>query len=192
MCYFKGVRQFTMGDQRYHEFMELYRPLHGAFVRFCSSHGYGIIDTDDLVQETILHVLQRFGSVREKEKLLGYMIATASNLVKNQLRRRKFQGQFNENAFRKLESRTGNAELSMEIHLLYEAMNKLPHRDKEALILFEINGFSMQEIAVIQQSQLSATKTRISRARQKLRELLDDEPKTRRLVSKTPQLFMFL
>lgn len=181
-----------MGDQRYCEFMELYRPLHGAFVRFCSSHGYGIIDTDDLVQETVLHVLQRFESIREKEKLLGYMIATASNLVKNQLRRRKFQGQFDEKAFRKLESRTGDPELTMEIHLLYEAMNKLPHRDKEALILFEVSGFSMQEIAVIQDSGMSATKTRISRARQKLRELLGDGVHTRKLVHKTPQLFTLL
>jgi len=181
-----------MNEQQHREFLELYRPLHDAFVRFCSSHAYGVMETEDLVQETILCVLQRFEGVRDKQKLLGYMIAAASNIVKNHLRRRKFQGKYDERALRKLEGRLSDPEAAIDVHLLHQAMNKLPLKDKEALILFEITGMSMQEIADIQQAGLSATKTRISRARQKLRELLGEKERTRRLAVRLPALLTLL
>lgn len=31
------------------EFLALYKPVHERFVRYCSSHAYGIMETQDLV-----------------------------------------------------------------------------------------------------------------------------------------------
>lgn len=174
-----------MAEAVHEEFLKLYQPIHTQFVRYCSNHAYGIMDTQDLVQEAVLATLQRFDSIREKEKLLGYLIATANNIIRNHLRRKKFSGQFNEKDFRKLESKNIDAETAMDIHHLHMALNQLPVKDKEAILLFEISGFSIEEIAVMQESSPGATKTRLSRAREKLRNLLDVEPTLKKTNTKT-------
>ncbi|HTL82426.1 MAG TPA: RNA polymerase sigma factor [Bacteroidia bacterium] len=154
--------------------MRLYTPLHDRFARYCSNHAYGIMDAEDLVQETILATLQRFHTIREPEKLFGYMISVANNIVRDHLRRKKFTGDYNEKAFRRLESRSTDPETAMDIHHLHLALQQLPVRDKEAILMFEISGFSIEEIAAVQNSGTNATKTRLSRAREKLRILMGD------------------
>jgi RNA polymerase sigma-70 factor (ECF subfamily) len=165
-----------MAEAVHDEFLKLYQPIHSRFVRYCSNHAYGLMETEDLVQETVLSTLQRFHSIREKEKLLGYLIATANNIVRNHIRRKKFSGAFSEKAFHRLESYSVNPEVAMDIHHLHLALNKLPVKDKECILLFEISGFSIEEIAVIQHSTAGAIKTRLSRARDKVRDLLEDRP----------------
>jgi RNA polymerase sigma-70 factor (ECF subfamily) len=45
------------------------------------------------------------------------------------------------------------------------------------VILFEINGFSVREIAGMQGSSEASVKMKLSRARKRLRELLTDSPR---------------
>lgn len=181
-----------MAEATHEEFLRLYKPLHQQFVRYCSNHAYGLMETEDLVQETILSTLQRFDSIREKEKLIGYMITAANNIVRNHLRRKKFKGDFNEKAFRRLEAGGTDAETALDIHHLHVALQQLPVKDKEAILLFEINGFSIEEIAAIQGATAGATKTRLSRAREKLRVLMEDEVPQPEPAGKVSQLFMLL
>jgi RNA polymerase sigma-70 factor, ECF subfamily len=181
-----------MAEAVHEEFLALYRPIHDQFVRYCSNHAYGLIDTDDLVQETVLSTLQRFHAIREKHKLLGYMIAAANNIVRNHLRRQKFTGTFNEKAFKRLESQGMSPETALDIHHLHLALQELPVKDKEAILLFEISGFSIDEIAVIQEATPGATKTRLSRAREKLRRMLDDSETGEPEPARTSKLFMLL
>lgn len=59
--------------------------------------------------------------------------------------------------------------------ILYQALATLPLKQRAALLLFEVGGFSIKEIATIQKAKsLSTVKSRLSRARQKLREALTD------------------
>lgn len=63
-----------------------------------------------------------------------------------------------------------------DVGFLYDALDKLPAQLREALVLFEVSGLSMAEIAVIQGTNANAVKTRVSRARSSLRQLLADRP----------------
>ena len=59
--------------------------------------------------------------------------------------------------------------------MLHQALATLSPKQRAALLLFEIGGFSIEEIAVIQKARsISAVKSRLSRARQKLREALSE------------------
>lgn len=49
------------------------------------------------------------------------------------------------------------------------ALATLPAVQREAVVLFEIDGFSIEEIAVLQRSSITAVKTRLSRGRRRLR-----------------------
>ena len=51
----------------------------------------------------------------------------------------------------------------------------MPEALRETLILFEVSGFTVREIAEIQQTSEGAVKTRLSRTRQTLREMLAED-----------------
>lgn len=157
------------------KFLSWYEPHHDSFVRFCSSRAFGIMETEDLVQEALLKTLEGFDRIQDESKTLGYMIGIVQNIVRNQKRRMKFQGDWEELVLEKLESKTLNPEVALDIQYLLKALNQLPEKQSEAIMLFEISGFSIREIAEIQDSSESATKTRISRGRKKLKELLSEK-----------------
>lgn len=166
------------------DFLQWYEPIHPALTRYCSSRAWGFIETEDLVQEAVLATLQNFGRVRNKERLLGFMIGVVNNIIKNKLRRRKFRGEWDEKLMEKIESRITDPAIALDIHYLHKTLEQLPERQREALTLFEISGFSIREISVIQKSTEAATKTRLSRARKQLRKLLSEENSTMSLAQR--------
>lgn len=133
------------------------------------------MDAEDLVQESLLATLQSFHKIKNKELLLSYLFSVASNIVKNKKRRLKFSASWDEQIMEKLESRVDDPETALDIHYLYKAIEQLPANQREAIVLFEISGFSVKEIAKIQQSSTEAVKTRLSRSRKKLKEMLSDQ-----------------
>ena len=150
------------------------------------------MDSKDLVQETVLKTLQAFHKIQHKERLLSFMIGVASNIVKNKLRRKKFSAVWNEHAMQQLECKTPSPEVSLEIHCLYKALQQLPALQKEAIILFEISGFSIAEISEMQKSTIGATKTRLSRGRQRLKNLMSEQNRRVSMVYALPFLFSIL
>lgn len=138
---------------------------------------YGVMEPKDLVQETILVVLQNWDKIQKKDSLLAFMISVAANRLKMQNRKLKHQTrlELEKEAIKTLESKTQSPELAYDIHMLYKAMDQLPTKEKECLVLFEISGFSIKEISDIINEGESAIKTRLSRTRQKLRQMLEDK-----------------
>ena len=68
-----------------------------------------------------------------------------------------------------------NTEIDAEVYLLHRALALLPEAQREALILFEISGFSIKEVAGLQAVSISAVKQRLKRGRKKLTEILPFE-----------------
>lgn len=178
--------------EMHHEFLELYEPIHERFVKYCNSHAYGWIEAEDLVHETILVTLQRFSSIRDKKKLLFFMMAVAGNIMKVTSRKNKFRSPYDEDAFKQLEAKISDPETALDVHYLYQALNRLHAKEKEAVLLFEVSGLSVREIGEVQHSNEGAVKTRLSRARQKLREMLSDEPAQVKTASEVSTLFTIL
>ena len=74
-----------------------------------------------------------------------------------------------------LEAKINDPETALDVHYLYKALSQLHPKEKDAVLLFEVSGFSIKEISEIQQSNEGAVRTRLSRARRKLKEMLSDE-----------------
>lgn len=60
-------------------------------------------------------------------------------------------------------------------HALQQALRQLPMADRSALALAYVHGLSLNDVARIEGVSLAAVKTRLHRARQALRELLNTE-----------------
>jgi len=170
-----------MKNTSHQGFLKEYERIHESFTRYCSSRSYGIMGTGDLVQEAVLAGLKNYDKINDKNNLLSYLIGVVNNVIRNKKRQAKFRGNWDEYLLEQLESKTPSPEIALDIHFLLKAMTQLPKQQEEALILFEISGFSIREISEIQKSSETATKTRLSRARQTLRKRFSEKPQSKSL-----------
>jgi RNA polymerase sigma-70 factor (ECF subfamily) len=69
-----------------------------------------------------------------------------------------------------------------DVRLLYETLDKLPVEQKEAIILYEIFGFSRKEIADIQQTTVLNIKMRLYRGRHLLSKLMKSDGGERNVI----------
>ena len=154
--------------------MELYTPVHERLTRYCHAITKDDDDTRDLVNDTVLAVLDNFEKIRNKDAFLYYMFGTASRIFKSNQRRKKRNPTAENKDLLRLEENGVSPEVSLDVELLYKALDKLNEKQKQAIILFEISGFSLKEICEIQKSNLSAVKVRLMRGRKKLQHLLSE------------------
>ncbi len=159
---------------RQQAFLALYEPVHSQFARFCQARAYNTCDAKDLISETVLRAYENFDKIDDSNAFLYFLIGTATNILRNQWRRQKFRGLFSWQAVSQKYTDQQNPELSVDVKLLYEALQKLPNVQREAIILFEISGFTLKQVQEIQKTSLSAVKSRIARGREKLARLLSD------------------
>ena len=172
-----------MSTDKQRIFLQAYDPHHEALTRYCHSLAYGKMDTEDLVQEVLLSTYQHFEHIRKKDQLLHYMVRAARNIsIKHQRRNRRFSTVWEqpEDTFK---AQGISPEARVDVHLLQVALQKLPSAQREAIVLFEISGLKMKEIAEIQKRSEAAVKMAISRGRGKLRKLLSEESEDQRSLA---------
>lgn len=166
-------------------FLALYEPIHESFARFCHARAYGLMEAEDLISESVLCALEKFNKLKNDEAFLSFLFSIASNILAKRNRRLKFKGEYFENDVFALKDESLDAETRLDVTILYEALNELSNAQKEALVLFEISGFSLKEVAEIQGVKLSAVKQRLKRGRENLAAIfksdqLVEEPLNRR------------
>lgn len=154
-------------------FMQAYEACHEPFARYCSALAYGKMDAQDLMQDVLLSAFQRFERIEKKDQLLHYLIRAARNRAVSVWRLGKRNTAISDQQTARLKERGASPELLMDVGILYAAIDELPDAQRDALVLFEVSGLSMAEIAAIQGINENAVKTRVSRARATVRARLD-------------------
>lgn len=149
-----------------------YQPHHEALSRYCYSMTHDQDAAKDLLSETVLKTFEQYESIKEKAYFKSYMFSVANKIYLKSFRQEKFKAKYDEKIIELKTSALSSPEHYAELSLLYDALQKLPTEQREALVLFEINGFNLKEIAVIQNCGLSAVKSRLRRGREKLEGLL--------------------
>jgi RNA polymerase sigma-70 factor (ECF subfamily) len=127
---------------------------------------------DDLVQETVARAMTNIGSFTPGTNMVAWLFTILRNLFRSQYRKRR----------REVEDPDGSYIASLklppeqfgrlEFKELIEALAKLPDVQREALLLVAASGFSYDEAAAICEVAVGTIKSRVSRARQLLAELL--------------------
>lgn len=173
------------------DFLSAYSSCEKEFVRYCSALTFGKMNTDDLVQEVLVSVFEHFDRIRQKDKLLHYLIRSARFTYIDQLRKEKFKAELLEQHTRELAAQGASPDTILDAQLVFEAMDQLPSQQAEAILQFEVLGFRIKEIAKNQQSLPGTVKTRISRGRKKLRQIMEDRdrPEAVLLIGAFPYSF---
>lgn len=160
--------------KRHHiRFLRLYKPVHEDFERFCRVRAYGEMEPSDLVNESLLIAYEKLDRLESDRAFLSFLCGISIRVLANQHRKMKPEtGAALENFATQTKT-----DQSIENYLLYEALAQLPIEQKEAIILFEISGFRIKEVAEIQGCSEDAVKQRLRRGRQRLTEILTFESK---------------
>lgn len=158
-------------------FMALLMPVLKRLEDFAVAMTRNPDDACDLVSETVLLAYENFDRLRDEQAFLGYLFSIASREYRHGCRRAGRFSAIDPEMAEGLRATGSAPDAGADIDLLYRALAQLPERQREAIVLFELSGFSMKEIQEVQGGTITAIKVRLFRARKKLATLLGvDEP----------------
>ena len=158
-------------------FQELYERHRKPVFRFAYRLSGNVENAEDLTHDCFLSLIKRVASFDPgRASLRTYLLAATRNLWLKQLRtlgRESALDEFDENDFIAESKAPLGRLLDNELSLtVAEAVAKLPPLQREALVLFEYEGVSLNEIASMVGSDVGAVKARLHRARARLRKTL--------------------
>ncbi len=130
-------------------------------------------DGDDLFQETVLRGFHRIDDLRDASRFSGWIYAVLLSVHRSRARRdfwRRFlpldQGPGLE--LDRPDPVGGIDDERWRAERVSRALALLPAVQREAVVLFEIEGFSIEEIAALQKVTVPAVKSRLQRGRARL------------------------
>jgi len=156
-------------------FLALYEPIHDRFERFCRARVYGSMDYKDLMNETLLIAYTKFEDLRSPQAFLSFLFTIAVRFLANNAKKEAKTKTDEKVDLTAITDASANADSSTKVYLLHQALALLPELQKEAIILFEISGFSIKDIMSIQNASESAVKQRLKRGRERLKAILTHE-----------------
>lgn len=127
-------------------------------------------DAEDVVQDVFTKYMCGLHFPMDKEHEKAWFIRVTINQCHDSLRRRKHR---THTSLDEMENLPGY-EQEMPF-MLRETLKNLPEKYKSVIILHYLEGFSVQEIAKICRISVSATKMRLSRGRELLKNELEME-----------------
>ena len=126
-------------------------------------------DADDLAQDALVKAYLSCAGYQDKGKFRSWLYKIAYNTFLNHKASLRNTQSIDE--ARTLVSST-SADNGFEHQDLYLALRTLPPKERSAITLFYLNGYSIKEIAAITDTSEDAVKKQLSRGRDKLKERL--------------------
>lgn len=164
-----------MNKSKQNKFLSIYEPVHDRFERFCRARVYGDMDYKDLMNETLLLAFQKFDELKDPNAFLSFLFSIAVRILANNNRKKKETSDDFVARSANYTDVNAQTDADAEVFLLHKALAHLKTEQRESIILFEISGMSIKEIAEIQATSESNVKQRLRRGREKLRQVLTFE-----------------
>lgn len=135
-------------------------------------------DAEDCAQEAMLRAYRAFDSFRGDAAFSTWIIRIAMNCCNDYLRRQKNVLSLDEMQETGFEARDassgpyGQLEDKERMRLLHQALRQLKEEYRRLIVLRDMQGFSYEELAETLNLNLGTVKSRLSRARKELCEIL--------------------
>jgi RNA polymerase sigma-70 factor (ECF subfamily) len=166
-------------DATWERLTALLGPVHSAAVatarRLCRSQAEG----DDLYQDTVLRAFEKLHTLRDESRFRSWFYATLLSRHRNRYRsgfwkrRVPFEQAFPQGTEPVGEDGRERWAESVRAKRAAEALATLDAAQREAVVLFEIDGFTIEEIADLQRASVPAVKSRLVRGRRALRRIYE-------------------
>lgn len=174
----KLVENAIRGDARAFEIlMESHESrMYAVALRMCQNRE----DAQDCLQEAMIRIYKALPTFKGESSFSTWAYRITMNTCLDDLRRKKNKGASSLDALLDLGWSPADEENTPERKLnqnetrreISRAIQSLPEDMRAAIILRDIHGFSYEEIASMLSINIGTIKSRISRGREKLREIL--------------------
>src|SRR5687768_9172907 len=135
------------------DFIELLKPVYNSVLNYCIALARNEVEAKDLLQDSLLKALENFAALRDEKKFKSwlftiltrqyYALYQKSTIKKTFLREVPYETVVFPQIFEK--------EINeLKQNILTEAMKLISEKEGAAIVLFEVGGFSMEEIRIIQ------------------------------------------
>jgi RNA polymerase sigma-70 factor, ECF subfamily len=156
------------------DFEQIVSAYYESLYRFALSLTHSESDARDLTQETFRRLLQKWGQLRDRAKVKTWLFTT---LYREHLDTVQRAGRFTSAeglaAGQELPELAAPPDNSLDGELAREALMGLAEPFRSALVLFYLDDHSYKEIAQILGVPIGTVMSRISRARELLRQRLE-------------------
>lgn len=140
-------------------------------------------DAQDCAQEAMVRIYRAMGSFNGQSALATWIYRITMNTCLDELRRRKARkvtslDSLVDNGWSPTDTGDTPEEHGLRVekqNALNQAIQSLPDDMRAAIILRDVKGYSYDEIASILDANVGTIKSRISRGREKLREILSKQ-----------------
>lgn len=173
------------GDQA--AFLQIYERHRDPIFRFSYRLSGSVETAEDITHDCFLGLIRKPGNFTPgRASLRTYLLSAARNLWLKQLRtqgRELALDDFEDDQFVEIGKQPLRTVLDKELGLkVQDAVASLPPLQREALVLFEYEGLALGEIASLVGTDVGAVKSRLHRARERLRSTLQPYLNTTREI----------
>ena len=133
------------------------------------------MEAEDILQEVFLKILAKIDTLKESDKLKSWMYSIARNAIFDHFRlQKKADQQLADLIYEEEEEPVHNSSMKEAESWIGLYINDLPENYKQAIVLSEIKGMSIGEIAKTLDISYTNARARVSRGRQTLKKNLTD------------------
>ncbi len=152
---------------------EVWKEYHSRLRAFIKSKISYEAATDDILQDVFLKIHSSLASLKDDTKLKSWIYQIARNAIVDYFRSQKPTVDIPE-WFSNPETDSAE-EVTQELsECLQPMIQLLPKNYREAIILSELKGLTQKEVAKLQGTSLSGTKSRVQRGRALLKNMLSE------------------
>jgi RNA polymerase sigma-70 factor (ECF subfamily) len=168
-------------EARWRDLMAWLEPIHDRARATARSLSRSRADGDDLFQEALLRAFHKLSDLREPGSFRSWFYAVLLSVHRNRSRRafwRRFlslEGETARGFEPAVEPAVSGREERRRAERVSRALATLPAVQREAVVLFTLEDFSIEEIAAAQKVSISAVKSRLQRGRDRLRRFYERE-----------------
>lgn len=156
----------------------LLAPVHDRALAFARSVSACRADGDDLYQEALLRALTKLDTLRDDDAFRPWLYRVMISVHRNRSRRAFWRrllplgeapADDDAPALHDLRASDWSPDAASAVGRARRALAALPADQREAIVLFEIEGWQVDEIAAAQRVSASAVKSRLARGRSRMR-----------------------
>lgn len=157
------------------------RRYYAQILQYCGYHCTNRAWAEDLTQDTFEHFFRKLADYKHRGKALNYLYTIARNLCIDWERKNR-ESAVGEPVEEK-EAYADKSRMAVEKLLIETALARLPAELREVVVLHFFQERSLRETAGILQIGLPLVKYRLKKAKEQLREFLEEEEGTKTLYA---------
>ena len=160
---------------------ELYKLFSSKLFTVCLKYSRNYAEAEDNLQDAFLTIFNKIEQYKSKGSFEGWLKRVTVNTVLQQYRKEKIFEIVNETIEDEVEVEIDEDDLSIDY--LLKIIQHLPDRYRLVFNMYVLDGYSHKDIADLLEINIGTSKSNLARARQILKQTIEDYKKTQRLQS---------